>query len=82
MEPTVTDHYLGYVIAGVLKGPRREAAPDTVCYNTGGHIVEDSVVAYFDERNQRLSAWYRERRSSWRTPWPSGRWRTGRAGTT
>lgn len=79
VDPTVTDHYLGYVIAGVLKVHDGEQL-NTVCYNTGGHIVEDSVVAYFDERNQRLSAWYRGEEivlEDALAQWPLENWKSG-----
>ena len=58
IEPTVTDHYLGYQLAGVLK-VYDGSELNTLCFNTESHTVEDSVVAYYDGRYQQFKGYYR-----------------------
>lgn len=56
--PTVTDNFMGYTVAGSLKifdGKELH----TVCRNTNGSVVEDSVAGYYDEVNRTLNAFYR-----------------------
>lgn len=58
IDPVVTNHLMAYTIAGVLKvfdsGKTR-----TLCYNTGQHVVQDSIVAWSDMVNQTLNIYER-----------------------
>ncbi|MCB0787361.1 MAG: hypothetical protein KDB88_05660 [Flavobacteriales bacterium] len=57
--PTVTDHFLGFETAGVLKVFDGEI--HTLCGNTAGYVVEDSVAAFRDGVRQTLNAYYKGR---------------------
>jgi hypothetical protein len=57
LEPTVTDHLVGYRVAGILKvydDRLRMLTP-----NVQDFIIEDSLVAFKDEIRQHISVYYR-----------------------
>lgn len=54
IDPTVTNYFLGYKVAGALK-VYHDGKLTPLCYNTGAHIVQDSIVAWFDEVNMTLN---------------------------
>lgn len=56
IDPTVTNYFMGYTVAGVLKVYDDEKLK-TLCYNTGEHVVQDSIVAWSDRVNQTLSVY-------------------------
>lgn len=77
--PTVTDHYFGYLLAGVLKIHDGKDL-NVVCYNTEGHIIEDSLAAYYDRVNQRLSVYYEGNTivlEDALAQWPLENWKSG-----
>jgi hypothetical protein len=53
---TVTDFLFGYSIYSVLK-VFDDGEVQTLCNNTGGYIVEDSLIAYYDEVQQVLNVY-------------------------
>ncbi len=57
---TVTDHFLGFVDGGRLK-VYDGGALRTLCTRTNGAVVEDSVVAWYDEEARTLNAFEGER---------------------
>lgn len=56
--PTVTDHYLGYVSAAAFKVWDGDSLR-TLCISTGAAITEDSLAAWYDDRQQTLNVHYR-----------------------
>ncbi len=56
--PTVTDHYLGYVSAAAFKIWDGDSLR-TLCISTGAAITEDSLAAWYDDRQQTLNVHYR-----------------------
>jgi hypothetical protein len=58
--PVVTDHYFGYVSAGVFRLYTGDSLI-TLCSNTGGFVVQDSIVGYRDVVNRMIHVHYRGR---------------------
>ncbi len=56
-EYTVTDYLLGYNLYSLLK-VFEEGEVKTLCKNTNGYIVEDSLIAYYDEVQQVLNVYH------------------------
>ena len=56
--PAITDHYLGYVSAGVMKVFDGDSLR-VLCRSTGGSVVEDSVAGFYDEVQRTLNLHYR-----------------------
>ncbi|MBL7965305.1 MAG: hypothetical protein JNM31_15825 [Flavobacteriales bacterium] len=59
--PTVTLNNVGYLLAGLLKCWDPVYGQKLLCYNTGDHIVEDSLIAFYDNVMQKLNVYYRGR---------------------
>lgn len=59
-ETVITDHLLGFRLATVLKVDDGRQL-HTLCANTNGYIVEDSVAAWYDDVQRVFRAWYRGR---------------------
>jgi len=58
--PVVTDHYFGYVSAGIFRlWDGRELL--TLCANTGGFVVQDSIAGFRDVVNRMIHIHYRGR---------------------
>lgn len=53
---TVTDHLMGYSIHSILK-VFDDGEVMTLCNNTGGYIVEDSLIVYYDDVQQVLNVY-------------------------
>jgi hypothetical protein len=58
--PFITDHYFGYVSAGVFRLYDGDTLVD-LCRNTGGFVVEDSIAGYRDLVQRMLYIHYRGR---------------------
>jgi hypothetical protein len=58
--PVVTDHYFGYVSAGVFRLYTGDSLI-TLCSSTGGFVVQDSIVGYRDVVNRMIHVHYRGR---------------------
>jgi len=56
-EYIVTDYLMGYSMYSVLK-VFDDGDVKTLCRNTRGHIVEDSLIAYYDEVQQVLNVYH------------------------
>ncbi|MFC2112057.1 hypothetical protein ACFLTA_02210 [Bacteroidota bacterium] len=56
-EYTVTDYLMGYNMFSILK-VFEEGEVKTLCNNSGGYIVEDSLIAYYDEVQQVLNVYH------------------------
>lgn len=57
IEPVVTDHFVGFTVAGILKV--YDGSPRMLCPNVGFHLIEDSLVAFKDEVNRTINVFYR-----------------------
>jgi hypothetical protein len=57
IEPIVTDHFVGFTVAGILKV--NDGRTRMLCPNVGVHLVEDSLAAFKDEVNQTVNVYYR-----------------------
>lgn len=57
IEPVVTDHFVGFTVAGILKV--YDGTTRMLCPNAGFHLIEDSLVAFKDEVNRTISVFYR-----------------------
>jgi hypothetical protein len=55
--PVVTDHFVGFEVAGILKV--YDGRTRVICPNVGVYVIEDSVVAFKDEINQTVNVYYR-----------------------
>lgn len=58
LEPIVTDHYMGFTVAGILKvfdGKTRVMTP-----NLGMYVVEDSLAVFKDEVQGKIMVYYKE----------------------
>ena len=53
----VTDYLMGYAINSVLK-VFDDGEVRTLCTNTNGYIVEDSLIAFYDEVQQQLKLYH------------------------
>ncbi len=56
-EYTVTDHLMGYNMYSVLK-VFDDGEVKMLCNSTNGYIVEDSLIAYYDEVQQVLNVYH------------------------
>jgi hypothetical protein len=57
VEPQVTDHFFGFDVAGSLK-LHDGVALHSLCGNTGGYVVEDSIAGWFDVNQSMVRAWW------------------------
>ncbi|MBX2979772.1 MAG: hypothetical protein KF905_10790 [Flavobacteriales bacterium] len=58
LDVIVTDHFLGFTVAGILKV--FDGRTRMLCPNVGKYIVEDSLVAFEDIVNQKVQVFYNE----------------------
>ena len=56
-EYIVTDYLMGYAISSVLK-VFDDGEAKMLCNNTSGYIVEDSLIAFYDEVQQQLKVYH------------------------
>ncbi len=57
IEPIVTDHFVGFTVAGILKV--NDGRTKVLCGSVGKYIVEDSLVAYFDGINRVVNVYHK-----------------------
>lgn len=57
ITPVVTDHIIGFEVAGILK--IHDDRTRVLCPNVGKYVIEDSLVAFKDEVNQVVNLYYR-----------------------
>lgn len=57
IEPIVTDHFVGFTVAGILKV--NDGRTHVLCGSVGPHVIQDSLAAYQDDINRVVNVYYR-----------------------
>lgn len=56
IEPVITDHFVGFTVAGILKV--NDGATRVMTGNVGKYLIEDSIAAFKDEINRTINVYY------------------------